>query len=168
MAIRCERKILPLDELCRALQPRAGRTLVHCHGCFDVLHPGHIHYFEFAKQQGDLLLVSLNADAFFVDKGPGRPVFAERMRAIAIAALEVVDFVHINAGFLPTQLFEMLRPDVYVKGKEYDYRLGKEKIPEEALMAAHGGRVMYGPDDVIFSSSKVIAQMRQCQPVGAL
>ena len=101
MTLSCERKILTVEALIEKLAERQGKILVHCHGCYDFLHPGHLYHFEFAKNQGDLLLVSLNADAYFSNKGPGRPIFNEQLRAIAIASLEVVDFVCIYPGRMP-------------------------------------------------------------------
>ena len=163
MTLSCERKIYSLENLIGALCDRGGKRLVHCHGCYDFLHPGHIHHFEFAKKEGDLLLVSLNGDAFFVNKGPGRPIFNEQMRAIAIASLEVVDYVCIYPGFIPEKIFESIRPDVYVKGAEYDYRKGVPKIPEEDMVSKQGGRVVYGPAENIYSSTKLIKAIAQCQ-----
>lgn len=164
MTLRCEKKILTLEELEKRLVNRGPKKLAHCHGCFDLLHVGHVHYFEFARNLGDLLLVSFNSDDFFVDKGPGRPVYNETLRAIAIAAMEVVDYVCIYPGFIPEKIFETIRPDVYVKGSEYDYRRGNPKIPEEGLVSRYGGIVRYGPDDVVFSSTKIIQSLQSPSP----
>lgn len=161
--LTCERKILTVDKLTLRLANRGSRRLVHCHGCYDFLHPGHIHHFEFAKKLGDLLLVSLNDDAHFVDKGPGRPLFNERLRAIAIASLESVDFVCIYPGFIPEKIFETIRPEIYVKGIEYDHRRGNPKIPEEALVAKQGGKVVYGPEEEIYSSTRLIRSIQECR-----
>lgn len=65
----------------------SGKKIVHCHGVFDLLHIGHIRYFEQAKQMGDLLVVTLTPDRF-VDKGPGRPAFTESLRAEAVASMD--------------------------------------------------------------------------------
>lgn len=165
MTLACERKILTVDELVKKLAERGGKILVHCHGCYDFLHPGHLYHFEFAKKQGDWLLVSLNADAYFpTKKGPGRPFFNERLRAIAIAALEAVDWVCIYPGFMPEIIFEKIRPDVYVKGIEYDYRRRGRKIPEEAMVAKYGGRVVYGPKEQIYSSTQLIRALQAVGP----
>src|SRR4051812_11419613 len=72
----------------------AGRTTVLCHGVFDLFHVGHVRHLKAARREGDLLIVTLTADKH-VNKGPGRPVFTERLRAEMIAALEFVDFVGI-------------------------------------------------------------------------
>jgi len=90
-------KIFPLHDLARALEAsrRAGLKIVHCHGCFDLMHIGHIRHFQEARKVGDLLVVTITPDRF-VNKGPHRPVFTESLRAEAIASLDCVDYVAIN------------------------------------------------------------------------
>src|SRR5438552_2704457 len=78
----------------RAAARAAGKTVVHCHGCFDIVHPGHIRYFQFAKEQGDILVVSLTGDPH-VGKGEGRPYTPQELRAENLAALELIDYVYI-------------------------------------------------------------------------
>jgi len=80
-------KIKTLDELADIIQElkSKGHTIVHCHGGFDLLHPGHIRHFESVKRQGDILIVTVTPDEY-VGKGPGRPVFNQRLRAESIAA----------------------------------------------------------------------------------
>ena len=92
-----EKKILTLDELAKVIQDlkSKGKTVVQCHGVFDLLHPGHIRHFVAAHEQGDILVATVTQDEH-VGKGPGRPVFDQRLRAESIAALEPVDYVAIN------------------------------------------------------------------------
>ena len=163
MTLRCQRKIISLEVLKDKLCVRGSRKLVHCHGCFDLLHPGHVHYFEFARKFGEALLVSLNSDAYFTNKGPGRPIFNEHLRAIAIASLEVVDYVCVYPGYIPEEIFHHLKPEFYVKGSEYDYHKGNPKIPEEEMVSRYGGKVIYGPDDLIFSSTELVRAVAACQ-----
>ena len=73
----------------------AGRTVVHCHGCFDIVHPGHIRHLQFARSLGDVLVVSVSADAH-VGKGVSRPLIPDTLRAASVAALECVDRVYVN------------------------------------------------------------------------
>src|SRR6476620_4670329 len=96
---------------------RGGKTVVHCHGCFDIVHPGHIHYLQFAKGQGNVLVVSVSADPQ-VNKGADRPFIPQDLRAESLAALECVDYVYVNPHPTAVELLEELRPDVYVKGRE--------------------------------------------------
>jgi len=113
-------KIISLDrlgEVCAELKAQ-GKTIAHCHGCFDLLHPGHIKHFESAKKAADVLVVTLTQDKF-VNKGPGRPVFNEQIRAETIAALQVVDYVAINHWATAIETIAIVKPDLYVKGPDY-------------------------------------------------
>src|SRR3989344_1772619 len=92
-----------------------GKKIVHCHGVFDLLHRGHIHQFEQARELGDVLVVSLTADRY-VAKGPGRPIFNQKVRAEMIASLELVDFVTIVDAPNAVEVIRLFRPYAYVKG----------------------------------------------------
>ena len=92
----------------------AGKTVAHCHGVFDLVHPGHIRHFEAASRLGDVLIVTVTRDEF-VNKGPGRPVFPEQLRAESIAALGCVDYVAINKWPTAVETIALIKPDVYVK-----------------------------------------------------
>ena len=111
------KKIKRIDELTRTLAAlRAdGKKIVHCHGVFDLLHIGHIKHLEAARKLGDALVVTLTPDRF-VNKGPHRPAFPERLRAEALASLACVDFVAINEWPTAVETIERLRPSYYVKG----------------------------------------------------
>src|SRR5947207_2690450 len=109
-------KIVSLDELEEgsARLRSAGNRVVMCHGTFDLMHTGHIRHLQRAKSQGDILLVTVTADAH-VNKGPGRPVFREDLRVESIAALECVDFVAISRERTAVSAISRLRPHLYVK-----------------------------------------------------
>lgn len=152
-------KIFDLDQLSqKAWRAKSERKkLVHCHGVFDLLHIGHIRYFEQAKKYGDVLIVTVTPDRF-VNKGPNRPVFNEDLRAEAIAALEFVDYVAINKWPMAVDTIKLLRPHFYVKGKEYsdpekDYT-GGIKLEKEAIISV-GGKLVF-TDDITFSSSNLL------------
>ncbi|GAB4168981.1 MAG: PfkB family carbohydrate kinase [Thalassobaculales bacterium] len=135
----------------------AGQRVVLAHGVFDLLHLGHVRHLEEARRHGDLLFVSITPDRF-VRKGPGRPAFAEAMRAEMLAALECVDHVLINDAPSAEGLIRRLQPDCYVKGKEYakpEDDVTAKIIDEQAAVEAHGGRIVF-TDDVVFSSSALI------------
>jgi len=91
-------KIKSVEELVAITRElkRRGKIVVQCHGCFDLMHPGHIQHLEAAKRQGDVLLVTVTSD-MFVNKGPDRPVFPEQSRMKSIAALEAVDYVALSS-----------------------------------------------------------------------
>lgn len=148
-------KIYPLDELPEIIP--AGRRLVLCHGVFDLLHIGHIRYFEQARTFGDILIVTVTADEF-VNKGPDRPAFSEDLRAEAVASLSCVDYVAINHGSSAERPIRVLEPNVYVKGAEYRDAANDVtgKIQEErALVESFGGKMRF-TEDVVFSSSTLI------------
>ncbi len=151
------KKILGISELARILEKRGSRKVVHCHGVFDLLHIGHIRYFEQAKQAGDILVVTLTPDRF-VDKGPQRPAFDEHLRAEGLASPPVVDYVAVNPWRTAEETLRLLRPDVYAKGSEFkdgeDNRIGKIG-PEMAVIKEIGGRMLF-TEDIVFSSSNLI------------
>lgn len=134
-----------------------GKKVVLCHGVFDLVHPGHVIYFNQAKEMGDILVVSFTA-AKYVRKGPGRPYFDDEMRKTMLSAIGCIDYVLMSDGYTAEDMIETVEPDLYVKGQEYakaeDDITGK--IGEEvALVRAHGGDVAYTTGQV-FSSTKLI------------
>jgi rfaE bifunctional protein nucleotidyltransferase chain/domain len=153
-----EAKILELEELSEKLKAlkAEGKTIVHCHGCFDLLHPGHIKYFQAAKKMGDVLVVTLSLDRY-VDKGPDRPAFNERLRAESIAALECVDFVAINKWPTAEETLKLLRPNIYVKGQEFEKLQDKTgKIQKESEVVKEIGAEMRFTHEIVFSSTKLL------------
>jgi rfaE bifunctional protein kinase chain/domain/rfaE bifunctional protein nucleotidyltransferase chain/domain len=147
-------RLMALREQARA----AGRAVVHCHGCFDIVHPGHIHHLQLARSYGDLLIVSVSADSQ-VNKGVNRPLVPEDLRAQSLAALECVDLVYVNPDPTAEALLERLRPDVYVKGKEYEHNRDPRFLAEREVVTRHGGRVICCSGEVIFSSTALIHQL---------
>lgn len=152
-------KILDLDALAARLAAlkAQGKKIVHSHGVFDLLHIGHIRHFEAAKRMGDVLVVTLTRDEH-VNKGPHRPAFPQDLRAEAVAALGVVDYVAINRWPLSAETIRLLRPDIYVKGS--DYRVAEKDItggivPETEAIRSVGGEVRF-TDDITFSSSALL------------
>ena len=137
---------------------QAGRTVVLCHGCFDIVHPGHIRHLQHAARLGDCLVVSITGDAM-VDKGTGRPLIPQELRAESLAALDCVSLVVINQEPTALELLHMLRPDVYVKGREYEGNRDPRFQAEKEVVEQYGGRVVFTSGDVVFSSSALIAAL---------
>jgi cytidyltransferase-like protein len=106
-------KIKTIDEISHILRKlkSEGKKLVLCHGCFDLMHTGHIKHFQPAKEMGDILVVTVTPD-IYVDKGPNRPVFNQSLRVETIAALECVDYVAINKWPTAEETLRLLRPDI--------------------------------------------------------
>lgn len=154
------RKICSLDRLLalRAEARAAGKRVAQCHGCFDIVHPGHIRHLQFARSQGDILLVSVSSDAN-VNKGINRPLIPDDLRAGSLAALECVDWVYINPHPTAVELLEQTRPDIYVKGREYERNRDPRFLAERDVVHQHGGRIVYSSDDIVFSSTALIGQL---------
>ena len=133
-----------------------GRIIVHCHGCFDLMHPGHIKHFQAAKRMGDVLVVTISPDRF-VDKGPDRPVFQEDLRAESIAALECVDYVAFNKWPTAEEALKLLRPHIYVKGQEFENCQDKTgKIQRERKIIREIGAEMRFTHEIVFSSTELL------------
>ena len=112
-------KVRDIDALAGVLAgSRSGKTVVHCHGVFDLMHIGHIRHFQEARKLGDILVVTVTPDRF-VNKGPHRPVFTESLRAEAIASLGCVDYVAVNKWPTAVEALSLLKPDIYAKGSDY-------------------------------------------------
>ncbi|RMH14009.1 MAG: hypothetical protein D6695_02385 [Planctomycetota bacterium] len=153
-------KIVTHQELLarRKAARQAGRTVVQCHGCFDIVHPGHIRHLRFAKSQGDILLVSITGDAS-IDKGAHRPLIPQELRAENLAELDCVDWVYIEPRPTAAELLDETRPDVYIKGREYEFNRDPRFAAERETVERHGGRVVFSSGDVVFSSTALIEAM---------
>lgn len=151
-------KILDLEDLarkCKTLKAE-GKKISYCHGCFDLMHPGHIKYFQAGKQMGDVLVVTITPDEY-VDKGPGRPVFNQTLRAESIAALECVDFVAVNQYPTAEETLRLLRPHFYVKGQEFEKLQDKTgKIQKEVEVVKEIGAEMRFTHEIVFSSTQLL------------
>lgn len=152
-------KILSLEDMAiRSEKSREqGKRVVHCHGTFDLMHTGHIRYLQRARKEGDVLLVTVTADQY-VNKGPGRPVFNEHLRAENLAALECVDYVAVNYAANAVEALNRIKPSVYAKGREY--RVNGDDVTsninkEQAAVERYGGKVLY-TDEITFSSSSLL------------
>lgn len=135
-----------------------GQRLVHCHGCFDLIHPGHIRHLRQAKALGDVLLVSITGDEG-VRKGTGRPLVPEELRAESLAALDCVDLVHVDRADTAEALLAAVKPDVYVKGREYEMNADPRFAAERRVVEQGGGQVVFTSGEVVFSSSTLIAAL---------
>ena len=155
---REEQKIIDLDKLTLKLneiRPK-GFKIVHCHGCFDLMHPGHIKHFQAAKKMGDLLVVTITPDQY-VDKGEGRPVFNQNLRAEAIAALECVDFVAINRWPTAENTIRLIRPDYFVKGQEFEnFKDRTGKLQKEHHVVNEIGAETRFTHEIVFSSTELL------------
>ena len=134
----------------------AGKTIVFTNGCFDILHAGHVRYLAGARALGDCLIVGLNSDqSVRILKGPTRPINSQDDRAEVLAALVAVDYVVIFEEATAENLVADIKPDIYAKGGDYTI----EKIPENKVVAVHGGRTVLVPEVPGRSSSNIIKKI---------
>jgi rfaE bifunctional protein nucleotidyltransferase chain/domain len=158
LSVSPRHKVRDIQELASSLNAlrAAGNKVILCHGVFDPLHIGHIRHFQQARKFGHVLVVSVTPDRF-VNKGPHRPVFPEELRAEAIAALECVDYVVVNKWPMAIEAIQVLRPDVFVKGGEFEQKVDRTgAIPlEEQAVSAIGGQIAF-THDVTFSASNLV------------
>jgi rfaE bifunctional protein nucleotidyltransferase chain/domain len=152
------RSIAELGEIAARVKSE-GRKVVLCHGVFDLLHMGHVRHLEVARREGHVLFVTLTADKH-VNKGPGRPVFTEQLRAEMIGSVEYVDWVGINEAPSAEPVLQAIKPDIYVKGSDYK-NPGEDVtgriVSEQEVVESHGGKIVF-TDDIVFSSSALINQ----------
>jgi len=138
-------------------RPR-NKTVVMCHGVFDIVHPGHLRHLAYAKDKAHLLIASITADAQ-ITKADYRPYVPEELRATNLAALEIVDFVIIDHNATPTENILFLEPDYFAKGYEYLANgLPSKTRDEMAALETYGGEILFTPGDVVYSSSALIEE----------
>lgn len=119
-----------------------GKKIVFTNGCFDLIHLGHVKYFQFAKSQGDLLVVGVNTDNSIRRlKGNKRPIINEQDRLSVLEELESIDYLVKFDDDTPTALLEQIRPDVLVKGADY----AKDQVVGWEIVEKHGGRIALAP-----------------------
>ncbi|MDC1054074.1 adenylyltransferase/cytidyltransferase family protein [Alphaproteobacteria bacterium] len=166
-------KIITLNKLSKI---KLKKPIGVCWGGFDLLHSGHINHFLFAKKYCSTLIVGINNDNEFPNKGKNRPILNQANRAKFLSSISVVDYVLIYTGkypkksqsmgiihgkkvhtpFIPIELFKKILPDFYFKGYEYK---GK-KIPEVAILKNYNTKIKFGPKDYIFSSTAIIGNKK--------
>ena len=135
-----EDKILTREQMVaeRARLKEQGTVVSFTNGCFDILHPGHVTYLQFAREQGDVLVLGMNSDASVKrNKGDDRPIVCEEDRSRVIAALECIDYVVLFDEDEPREMIAEILPDVLVKGGDYT----PDSIAGGKTVLENGGRV---------------------------
>jgi rfaE bifunctional protein nucleotidyltransferase chain/domain len=151
-------KIVPRDGAA-ARVAQLPQPVVFTNGVFDVIHRGHVTYLAQARELGASLVVALNTDASArrLGKGPDRPLNNEQDRAAVLAALESVSLVTWFEEDTPLELIAQLRPDVLVKGGDYD--MGK--LAETAVVEGYGGKALAIPFVAGYSTTELVRRIRQ-------
>ena len=152
-----EKKVVSLDELAeRAAE--LPHPVVFTNGVFDILHRGHVTYLAQARALGASLVVAVNSDSSvkMLGKGDDRPINAQADRAAVLAALESVDLVVIFEEKVPLKPLELTRPDIYVKGGDYEI----ETLPETKLAATWGGKAVAVAFEHEKSTTRLLEKIR--------
>ena len=154
---RYKHKIKTPEELREILGPRPRRErAIMCHGVFDVVHPGHVRHLIYAKGKADILIASITADRHIL-KGVHRPHVPQDLRALNLAAFEMIDYVVIDPNATPIENIKIIQPDFLAKGYEYTASGLPPKTTEEAeALRSYGGDIVFTPGDIVYSSSKLI------------
>ncbi len=150
-------KIQTREAILAAIGPRPrARSVIMCHGVFDIVHPGHLRHLMYAKEKADILVASLTADAHIL-KANHRPFVPQELRAANLAALEMVDFVLIDPDPVALKNIAFLQPDFFAKGYEYAAGgLPPATQDEVRALEAYGGEMVFTPGDIVYSSSALI------------
>ena len=150
-------KIVTVSKLKKIIgnHPRK-KKVIQCHGNFDVVHPGHVRHLIYAKTKAAILVVSITADKY-VKKGIYRPFVPENLRALNLAAFQMVDYVIVDNNQTPIKNLSTLKPDFFAKGFEYVSGGLLPATKEEAkVVESYGGEMIFTPGDIIYSSTKLI------------
>lgn len=153
-------------EDCVSQWKQQSQKVVFTNGVFDILHIGHVQYLQKAKELGDKLVVAINSDESVkkLNKGPERPINPEFARAYVIGALQCVDATIIFSGDTPIEVISKIKPDVLVKGGDYDANetdpSSKKYIVGSAEVIAAGGHV--ATIDLVegYSTTGIVKKMR--------
>lgn len=138
---------------------RKGQEMVFTNGCFDILHIGHVCYLESARKLGDYLVVALNSDHSVRKlKGPNRPINNQFSRAKVISALECVDYTVIFSTKRVTSLIKELKPEIYVKGG--DYQPESLDATERKTILSYGGKIHILPLWKGYSTTSTLQKIR--------
>lgn len=160
MPVRFESKILSPEACARHIAKGDWiRPIVFTNGVFDILHRGHVTYLDQAAQFGGTLVVAINTDASArrLGKGPDRPLNNEHDRAAMLASLGCVSAVTFFDEDTPVQLIGLLKPDLIVKGGDYDM----QTLPETTLVESWGGRAIAIPFEFARSTTALVNKIRQ-------
>ncbi len=160
MSARFEGKLLSAQQAVeRIASGQWPKPLVFTNGVFDILHRGHVTYLDEAAQLGAVLVVGVNSDASAkrLGKGPDRPLNTAADRAALLAALESVTAVVVFDEDTPLEIIGQLRPDVIVKGGDYQMQV----LPETKLVESWGGKAVAIPFEFARSTTNLVEKIRQ-------
>lgn len=146
-----------IKEICEE-ERRKGKTIVFTNGCFDILHPGHIRLFKFARSKGDILVVGINTDiSVQKNKGKGRPIFPLKERIEILSSISYINYIVPFASLTPLSLIKAIKPKYIVKGGDYtpEQVVGKKEVEK------CGGEVLIFPYVGNYSTSEIIKRIKK-------
>ena len=152
------KKIIEVKKLKKIIKmPPRKQKVILCHGNFDVVHPGHVRHLTYAKTKAKILIVSITADEY-IQKGIYRPFVPQNLRALNVAAFQMVDYVIIDHNPKPLKNLSILKPDLFAKGFEYSSGHMPPATKEEAkIVESYGGEMIFTPGDIVYSSTKLLS-----------
>jgi D-beta-D-heptose 7-phosphate kinase/D-beta-D-heptose 1-phosphate adenosyltransferase len=156
--LRTSKAVLNLEELAKtvSLAKSVSKTVVFTNGCFDLIHGGHIEFLQKARAKGDLLVVGLNSDrSVKAIKGNGRPIKGEKERANIISALKSVDYITIFDETTPEEIISEIRPDILVKGDDYDV----DEVVGREIVEGYGAKVELIPVVKGLSTTNIVTKI---------
>jgi D-beta-D-heptose 7-phosphate kinase/D-beta-D-heptose 1-phosphate adenosyltransferase len=137
---------------------RKNKRIVFTNGCFDLLHIGHITYLQFAKAQGDILIVAVNTDESVRRlKGPSRPILDQTHRGQILSAIQWIDYIIFFGEDTPLELIKLVRPDILIKGAQYN----KEEVVGADFVESYGGEVRLAPMVNGISTTDIVHRIRE-------
>jgi rfaE bifunctional protein kinase chain/domain len=150
------KKIIDFDQAARIFKKiKLNKKIIHCHGVFDLVHPGHIRHLSYCKSKADVLVVSITPDKF-IKKGIYRPLVPEKIRANNLSVIELVDYVIIDKFKYPYNVINKIKPNYFAKGNEYFNTKNPLTEKEKQTLKKFGGKMLYTPGDFVLSSTKLI------------
>lgn len=149
------KKIIKPEQLKDILKKRYKNKIIgHCHGTFDIVHPGHIRHFIYAKQKSDVLIASLTSDKYITKKFDGT-FLNEDLRARNLASISIIDYVIIDYNEKPLKLLNLIKPNYFLKGFEYSSVSNPKTLEEIKLLKKNNGELLFSPGDEVYSSTTI-------------
>ena len=139
---------------------KSGKKITLCHGVFDIVHIGHLKYFDQAKKLGDILIVSVTSDKY-VNKGPNRPIFSTNKRIFFLKKLKNIDFVIKSSSATAEKIINTIKPNYYCKGPDYLAKKKDDNLKKEIDILKRNKGKFIAVKHKKYSSSKIINQINK-------
>ncbi len=137
------------------MSQNAGESVVLCHGHFNIIHPGHIRYLDYARQQGSKLVVSIQGDVSFINS-ERKYHFSEDERAAGVASIQTVDQVVLLGEGNLEKLIKVLNPAVLVLGKEFESERDVQVSDAVQLLKKQGGKILFHAGETHYASADLL------------